>query len=176
MNDTTCTDNNPILQGWLHKEKRSSSFVSTKMTKRWFVIENVRTETSKIDSTSTCTLSYYKSPRAHSDDRCGWIFLSDVLALEQNVRKEEAHTHSKRRKSAVGQWEEEKWIISIKHPTRVFRLRAQDRYQHRLWFQTLKENCPNLQGTTESYNQKVCLIFMSYYFFIPSCCYHHYSI
>jgi len=139
-----------MLQGWLWKEKRSSSIVTAKTIKRWYVIEKIVDS----DGAAVSTLSYYKSPKANYDDRCGWIFLSDVISLEElNENSGSTSTLANnvpRRKSIGGNssnWGE--WIISIKHPSRVFRLRAQDRYQHRLWFHTLSEACQHLQSETQ---------------------------
>lgn len=138
----------PILQGWLLKEKRSLSAVTAKMIKRWFVIE----KTVDSDGELVSTLSYYKSPRAKYDDRCGWIFLSDVICLEEVKEKSGSNTArniTNRRKSIAGDYNWDEWIIAVKHPARVFRLRAQDRYQHRLWFHTLNEACQHLQSETQ---------------------------
>ena len=134
----------PILQGWLEKEKRSSSLLSSSTTKRWFTIEKAGTDFSDI------TLSYYKSPRANSVERCGWIFLSDCTFLEESVESHKVIPSSKNdsRRKSIGE-EEEPRVIIIHHPSRKFRLRAQDRYQHRLWLDTLKEHCTNASGKEE---------------------------
>jgi hypothetical protein len=144
-------DGNLILQGWLLKEKRTSSVVATKTIKRWFVIE----KTVDSDGSTVNTLSYYKSPKANYDDRCGWIFLSDVISLEELKEKSTSSStkNAIRRKSIGGDVHWDEWIISIKHPLRVFRLRAQDRYQHRLWFHTLNETCQHLQRETHNNNK-----------------------
>jgi hypothetical protein len=98
---------NPILQGWLEKYKRSSSILGTNLkTKRWFTIEShhpsigagqeqqqdqdlqkekiVAAAIASTPASNQITiLSYYKSPRASTSDRSGWIFLNDVKYLEE---------------------------------------------------------------------------------------------
>ena len=112
-------------------------------------------------------LSYYKSPRASSNDRSGWIFLSDVISLQEACcsspesagldpgarSRSRSDSHDKRRKnsdSGSGSGSvsgssrgDDHCMIYIKHPSRAFRLEAMDYYQHRLWFDTLKRYCSN---------------------------------
>ena len=114
-------------------------------------------------------LSYYKSPRASSNDRSGWIFLSDVISLQEACcsspepvgldpgahSRSHSHSHDKRRKNSDihsgsgsgsvsgSSRDDDHCMIYIKHPSRAFRLEAMDYYQHRLWFDTLKRYCSN---------------------------------
>jgi len=129
----------PILQGWLEKEKRSSSLLSSLRTKRWFTIEKAGTDFSDI------TLSYYKSPRANPVDRCGWIFLSDCTSLDEYAEssKVTALSNTDSRRKSITSKEEGPRVIIIHHPSRKFQLRAQDRYEHHLWFDALKKHCIN---------------------------------
>jgi len=48
---------------------------------------------------------------------------------------------------------EEEWMICVKHPLREFRLKAVDRHQHRLWFDTLKRFCINVKGGDDGCNE-----------------------
>ncbi|GFH51392.1 predicted protein [Chaetoceros tenuissimus] len=41
----------------------------------------------------------------------------------------------------------QQFVIVISHPSRTYKLRANDRYQHRLWFDTLKTHCKNVDST-----------------------------
>jgi hypothetical protein len=135
-------EHHPILQGWLEKEKRSSSLLSSSTTKRWFAIEE--------SAGTDVSLSYYKSPRANSVERCGWIFLADVDTLDESAESNKVTltTNSDSRRKCIGD-EDIQWVIIIHHPSRTFRLRAKDRYQHRLWFDTLKEHCVNATNKEE---------------------------
>ncbi len=160
----------PILQGWLEKYKRSSSLLTRKKTtKRWFTIEAIteaQQQEHKQDRRGEhgeFILSYFKSPRASTSDRSGWVFLNDVTQLKEfqegedldvsndeheddyplnEKTKRSEHQNDCRNKELVGGATKE-WVIYIKHPSRVFRLVAVDRYQHQLWFDTIKRYCVN---------------------------------
>ena len=153
-------EHHPILQGWLEKEKRSSSLLSSSTTKRWFTIESTGTDVS---------LSYYKSPRANSVERCGWIFLADVESLDEfaESNKVTLTTNNDSRRKSIGD-EDKQWVIIIHHPSRTFRLRAKDRYQHRLWFDTLKAHCVNAKNKEEKevsvYTWWYCIIALVFEF------------
>jgi hypothetical protein len=151
----------PILQGWLEKHKRSSSLLGTNRTKRWFTIESTKDQnqgsstkiTSNQHDDQEIILSYYKSPRASKSDRAGWIFLNDVILLKEYKEGDDvsngdtSSTPNARNNRMDGIRKKlnrkEEWVICIKHPSRLFRIVAVDRYQHRLWFDTIKKYCGN---------------------------------
>mmetsp|Transcript_21427 Transcript_21427/g.61421 ORF Transcript_21427/g.61421 Transcript_21427/m.61421 type:complete len:350 (-) Transcript_21427:2028-3077(-) len=102
------------MRGYLLKQKSTASpFGDT--NKRWFEIESSATTNHDL------ILSYYKQPPPQSSAaknarRRGWIFISDVVKVEED---------------AVCQW------ITISHPRRTFRLQALDRKDHRKWYEEL---------------------------------------
>ena len=63
-------------------------------------------------------LCYYKTPTSHA--RSGWFYLSGVQSIEEDT---------------VDRW------ITIRHPSRTYRLRAPDHAQHNMWYQALTKIC-----------------------------------
>ncbi len=121
--------------------------------RRWFTIE--RGEGGQAKDLLIC---YYKKSSAEKEDRCGWLFLNDIVALSQDIP--------------------DRWI-TIEHPTRIMRIQsptpaqvghrgskccllaARTRKinaaflhwsipQHRLWFHTLSKYCKNAQKDAKS--------------------------
>ena len=122
----------PILQGWLHKEKKSSSIFSKKTTRRWFTIES---------NGHSSFLSYYSSPKSSAAEKCGWIALEDVMDLEEVCETSGGENQQR----SIGD-DFQQFVIVISHPSRTYKLRANDRYQHRLWFDMLKTHCKNVDS------------------------------
>lgn len=86
-------------------------------TKRWFVVENISNGSGELDEYALC---YYKNEK--SKEPKGWIFLSDVKQIEENIRRR---------------------LITISHPSRIFRLEAPDDHQHKAWLSGLSSLCFN---------------------------------
>jgi len=125
-------DHIPSLRGWFLKEKRDkfkrhqSVFSgSTSSVRRWFTIERVSSSNDgNGDPLAELALCYYKRSSSDKQGRCGWLFLSDVLSLGQDVPN--------------------RWI-TIEHPTRVMRLQSPTPAQHRVWFSTLSKCCKHVR-------------------------------
>jgi len=125
-------DHIPSLRGWFLKEKRDkfkrhqSVFPgSTSSVRRWFTIERVSSSNDgNGDPLAELALCYYKRSSSDKQGRCGWLFLSDVLGLGQDVPN--------------------RWI-TIEHPTRVMRLQSPTPAQHRVWFSTLSKCCKHVR-------------------------------
>jgi len=104
------------------KEKRQGSrrpFSLGDTNRRWFAIEDLKGHgKDEIAKKKELALCYYKNPT--SSDQCGWIFLSDVESVEQNI---------------VQRW------ITISHPSRTYRLQASDHVQHARWYTVLSKHC-----------------------------------
>ena len=66
--------------------------------RRWFTIE--RGEGGQAKDLLIC---YYKKSSAETEDRCGWLFLNDIVALSQDIP--------------------DRWI-TIEHPTRIMRIQS----------------------------------------------------
>ena len=83
--------------------------------RRWFTIE--RGEGGQAKDLLIC---YYKKSSAEKEDRCGWLFLNDIVALSQDIP--------------------DRWI-TIEHPTRIMRIQSPTPAQHRVWFHILSKYC-----------------------------------
>jgi hypothetical protein len=110
----------PHLKGWFLKEKRDfkrRGSLAGGSNRRWFTIENI---TSPVDKDkSELALCYYKRS-SENEERCGGMFLNDILSLTQDAAT--------------------KWI-TIEHPSRVLRIQSPTPAQHRVWFSTLSKCC-----------------------------------
>ena len=140
---STVTEGNandiPSLRGWFLKEKRDSfrrrqnliPGASSNTNRRWFAIERISSANSNNDNNGgNLALSYFKKSNANeTEQRCGWIFLNDVLSLDQDKA--------------------ECWII-IEHPTRILRIQSPTPAQHRVWFSTLSKCCKNVRKEVAS--------------------------
>eukprot|EP00804_Cyclotella_cryptica_P013894 CCRYP_002428-RD/>CCRYP_002428-RD protein AED:0.18 eAED:0.18 QI:3520/1/1/1/0.33/0.23/13/3923/429 len=111
----------PHLRGWFLKEKRDKfKRRGAGHNRRWFAIEDIA---NPIDTEkSELALCYYKRS-SENEDRCGWMFLNDVLSLSQD---------------AASKW------ITIEHPSRVLRIQSPTPAQHRVWFSTLSKCCKSI--------------------------------
>lgn len=143
------TRQRPILQGWLEKQKSSTKILGNSSNRRWFTIESIQggepsftnhnnyqdTHNPDHDSLNNRTntahavndelaLCYYKTPS--SKDRSGWVFLSDVTNIREELEQVGNSTYN--------------WIQVI-HPTRVFKLRGIDHRDHISWLTTLHQVC-----------------------------------
>lgn len=113
----------PHLKGWFLKEKRDSfkrrgSLISSSSNRRWFTIEELSNEVA---------LCYYKRP--NDEEKGGFIFLSDVIAISQDLETN---------------------FITIHHPSRILRIQSPTPAQHRVWFSTLSKCCTNLSKEVAS--------------------------
>ena len=120
------TDEVPSLRGWFLKEKRdivkrrsSALNVMPSSNRRWFTIESITNNR----SAKEVALCYYKKS-GENEERCGWLFLDDVLSLTQDVSSR---------------------YITIEHPTRILRIQSPTPAQHRVWFSTLAKCCKNVR-------------------------------
>jgi hypothetical protein len=66
--------------------------------RRWFTIER-----GKDGQAKDLLICYYKKLSAEKEDRCGWLFLNDIVALSQDIP--------------------DRWI-TIEHPTRIMRIQS----------------------------------------------------
>jgi len=87
--------------------------------RRWFTIESITNN----NSAKEVALCYYKKS-GENEERCGWLFLDDVLSLTQDVSTR---------------------YITIEHPTRILRIQSPTPAQHRVWFSTLAKCCKNVR-------------------------------
>ena len=101
------------------KYKRRGSLLGGN-NRRWFTIESIANPLDK--SSSELALCYYK--RSTDDERCGWLFLNDVVSVSQDV---------------AARW------ITIEHPSRILRIQSPTPAQHRVWFSTLLKTCTNIR-------------------------------
>mmetsp|Transcript_39097 Transcript_39097/g.81814 ORF Transcript_39097/g.81814 Transcript_39097/m.81814 type:complete len:505 (-) Transcript_39097:275-1789(-) len=129
-------DDIPSLRGWFLKEKRDkfkrhqSIIPGTSSNRRWFTIERIPNGNNISDEPSEeLALCYYKRSSSDKEQRCGWLFLNDVLSLTQDVPN--------------------RWI-TIEHPTRILRLQSPTPAQHRVWFSTLSKCCKHVQKEVAS--------------------------
>ena len=120
------TEEVPSLRGWFLKEKRdivkrrsSALNVMPSSNRRWFTIESITNN----NSAKEVALCYYKKS-GENEERCGWLFLDDVLSLTQDVSTR---------------------YITIEHPTRILRIQSPTPAQHRVWFSTLAKCCKNVR-------------------------------
>ena len=101
----------PSLRGWFLKEKRdtfkrrqTSIIPGTTSNRRWFTIERIANANSNSAANRSSgyntelALCYYKRS-SENEQRCGWLFLNDVLSLSQDIPS--------------------RWI-TIEHPTRYY--------------------------------------------------------
>ena len=100
-------DEIPSLRGWFLKEKRdtfkrrqTSIIPGTTSNRRWFTIERIANSNSAANRSSGTELAlcYYKRS-SENEQRCGWLFLNDVISLSQDIPS--------------------RWI-TIEHPTRYY--------------------------------------------------------
>mmetsp|Transcript_20975 Transcript_20975/g.43876 ORF Transcript_20975/g.43876 Transcript_20975/m.43876 type:complete len:559 (+) Transcript_20975:79-1755(+) len=128
-------DDIPALRGWFNKEKRdkyrrrNSIIPQAQSNRRWFAIERIPINGVNAESKSTgnattheLALCYYRKSSVPNNERSGWIFLSDVISISQDVA--------------------DRWI-TIEHPTRTLRIQSPAAAQHRVWFSTLSKCCRN---------------------------------
>lgn len=129
-------DDIPSLRGWFLKEKRDkfkrhqSLIPGASSNRRWFTIERIPTGNKGGEGPSEeFALCYYKRSSSDKSQRCGWLFLNDVLSLSQDV---------------PGRW------ITVEHPTRVLRMQSPTPAQHRVWFSTLSKCCRHVRRDVAS--------------------------
>ena len=85
-------------------KKGKSSIIGNGFNRRWFTIERIpNTSNGSSDPSEELALCYYKRSSSDKEQRCGWLFLNDVLSLSQDIP--------------------ERWI-TIEHPTRIMRLQS----------------------------------------------------
>ena len=96
---------------------KTSLLFPTNKTKRWFVVDNISSGNNDLDEHVLC---YYKNKSSKLPR--GWIFLSDVKQIEESQTSR---------------------LISITHPSRVFRLEAPDENKHKAWLNSLSSLCMN---------------------------------
>jgi len=87
------------------------------LTKRWFVVENIKNGSIEVDENVLC---YYKNEKSKQPK--GWFFLSDVKRIEESS---------------------DSLSMKIYHPSRTFTLVAPDAAQHKKWLNGLIELCLN---------------------------------
>lgn len=153
MTTTRSNNNNatdiPQLCDWFLKEKRDhfkrrgSILPGSGSNRRWFTIEHIPSNDGSSASNDNddgehkieLALCYYK--RNNDDkERSGWLFLSDVLSLAQDL---------------PGRW------IILEHPTRILRIQSPTPAQHRVWYSTLTKSCKNVRKEVASPSPtKVC--------------------
>ncbi|KAL7553544.1 hypothetical protein ACHAWF_016874 [Thalassiosira exigua] len=127
-------DDPPSLRGWFLKEKSKKKAVlpgsRTSSNRRWFTIERIPNGAkSASDPSEEWALCYYKRSSSEKEQRCGWLFLNDVLSLSQDLPN--------------------RWI-TIEHPTRILRMQSPTPAQHRVWFSTLSKSCKNVRKPVAS--------------------------
>jgi len=98
----------PSLRGWFLKEKRDTFKQRQavlpgkhRTNRRWFTIERIPNSSS--DSGTELALCYYKRSSSDKEQRCGWLFMNDVLSIAQDIPN--------------------RWV-TIEHPTRIMRLQS----------------------------------------------------
>lgn len=101
------------------KRRSSALNVMPSSNRRWFTIESITNNS----SSKEVALCYYKKS-GENEERCGWLFLDDVLSLTQDVSTR---------------------YITIEHPTRILRIQSPTPAQHRVWFSTLAKCCKNVR-------------------------------
>ncbi|KAL3785084.1 hypothetical protein ACHAWO_000291, partial [Cyclotella atomus] len=99
--------------------KRRGSIISSSSNRRWFTIEEFKE--------GELALCYYKRPS--DDEKGGFIFLSDVIAINQDHQTN---------------------FITIHHPSRILRIQSPTPAQHRVWFSTLSKCCTNVSKEVAS--------------------------
>ena len=73
-------------------------------SRRWFTIERIpNSNNGSGEPSEELELCYYKRASSDKTQRCGWLFLNDVLSLSQDIPN--------------------RWI-TIEHPTRILRLQS----------------------------------------------------
>ena len=133
-------DDIPSLRGWFLKEKRDkfkrrqNILPGTGSNRRWFTIERINSGGSGSGDWALC---YYKRSSSDKEQRCGWLFLNDVVSLSQDVPN--------------------RWI-TIEHPTRVLRVQSPSPAQHRVWFSTLSKCCKNVRKEIVSPSSSVPMV------------------
>ena len=101
------------------KRRSSALNVMPSSNRRWFTIESITNN----NSAKEVALCYYKKS-GEKEERCGWLFLDDVLSLTQDVSTR---------------------YITIEHPTRILRIQSPTPAQHRVWFSTLAKCCRSVR-------------------------------
>jgi hypothetical protein len=100
MTDETSSPSSILsLQEKHDKFKKSQALLPVASSnRRWFTIER-----GDGDQAKDLLICYYKQSSAEKEDRCGWLFLNDIVALSQDI---------------PDQW------ITIEHPTRIMRIQS----------------------------------------------------
>ena len=95
MNNVNNDDEIPTLRGWFLKEKRdtfkrkqTSLIPGATSNRRWFTIERIANSNSVASRSSSSdvpdtelALCYYKRS-SENEERCGWLFLNDVITYD----------------------------------------------------------------------------------------------